>query len=223
MLRVLIADDHRLTLDAVAEAIGREQGLRVVAQASSGREAIALVSRFKPDVALVDMHMPGSVDGLTAAERITKKYPDVRVVIISGFTDESAVKMAFRRGADAFMSKAIDPRDIGPALRQVVEGTVFHAPIGGVAENGYLPEGLTERECTVLKGVAAGQSNKAIAKRLWVTEHTIKFHLTNIFRKIDATNRTEAARWAHQHGLVEDLGEPEDETPPIPLAAAKTA
>jgi DNA-binding NarL/FixJ family response regulator len=201
VLRVLIADDLRLTLDAVAEAI-------------------ALVSRFKPDVALIDMHMPGSVEGLTAAERITKKYPDVKVVVISGFTDESAIKMAFRRGADAFMSKAVDPRDIGPALRQVVQGTVIHSPIGGVGENGYLPEGLTERECTVLTGVAAGQSNKAIAQRLWVTEHTIKFHLTNIVRKIEASNRTEAARWAHQQGLVEDI-EPELE-PPIPLSAAQT-
>ena len=209
MLRVLIADDHRLTLDAVTEAVAREQGIRVVAQASSGSEAIGLVSRFKPDVALIDMHMPGNIDGLGCAERISKRYPEVRVVVISAFTDDAAMRMAFRRGAHAFISKAVDPRDIGSALRSVVQRTVVHAPLDGEGENGVLPEGLTQRECTVLKGVAAGQSNKEIAQRLWVTEHTVKFHLTNIFRKVDAANRTEAARWAHQHGLIEDIVAPD--------------
>jgi DNA-binding NarL/FixJ family response regulator len=220
MIRVLIADDHQLTLAAVKSALESSDDVKVVAEASSGRMALGLMERANPDVALIDMHMPGSkVDGLTCAERIRRRYPNTRVVIISGFTDESAVRMAFRRGAHAFISKAVEPKDIAPALRQAVSGTVFHAPPGDSAlETDELPEGLSEREVTVLKAVAAGLANAAIAKRLWVSEHTVKFHLTNIFRKLDVTNRTEAARWAHSHGLVADV-EMDDQ----PVSAAAVA
>ncbi len=206
MVRVLIADDHQLTLEAVKAALLETRGIKIVAEASSGRQALAAVARSRPDAALIDMHMPGAIDGLTCAERIRKTYPEVRVVVISGFTDEASVRMAFRRGAHAFVSKGVDPRDLGPTVRQCVRGTVFHAPFDDTssAVEGLL-EGLTEREMAVLKAVAAGLSNQAVAKRLWVTEHTVKFHLTNVYRKLDVTNRTEAARWAQKQGLVEDL------------------
>ena len=206
MLRVLVADDHRLTLEAVKAALQDADGFKVVAEASSGREALAAVARVRPDIAVLDMSMPGAVDGLTCAERIRHRYPEVRVVILSAFTDEACVRMAFRRGAHAFIAKTVEPRDIAPALRQTARGTIYHAPPGGGAvEAEGLVEGLTEREATVLKSVAAGLSNRAISKRLWLSEHTVKFHLTNIFRKLEVTNRTEAARWAHQRGLVDDL------------------
>ena len=208
MLRVLIADDHQLTLSAVMSALQEADGVKVVAEASSGRMALGAVQRSSPDVALIDMHMPGAIDGPTCAERIRNRFPQVRVVMISGFTDEASIRMAFRRGAHAFISKAVDPRDIGPALRQAVAGTVYHAPPGeGPLEAEDLAEGLSERETAVLRAVASGLSNQAIGKRLWVTEHTVKFHLTNIFRKLEVSNRTEAARWAHSHGIVEDTGE----------------
>lgn len=209
-IRVLVADDHSLTLEAVKEALRECVGVKVVAEAGSGREALALAGRSRPDVALLDMHMPGTVDGLTCAERIKKQLPEIRVVVISAFTDEASVRAAFRRGADAFVSKAVDPCDIGPALRATVQGTVFHAPVDGLACGGQATGGLTERELSVLKAVAAGLPNKAISQRLWVSEHTVKFHLTNIFRKTGAANRTEASNWAHQHGLVEDLTPVED-------------
>lgn len=204
MLRVLIADDHQLTLQAVKAALAGAEGIRVVGEANSGRAALAAVERSAPDVVLLDMHMPGAIDGLTCAERIRNRFPEVRVVMISGFSDDASIRVAFRRGAHAFISKAVDPRDIAPALRQAVEGTVYHAPPAGggpiAAED--LAEGLSEREATVLKAVAAGLSNQAISKRLWVTEHTVKFHLTNIFRKLDVSNRTEAARWAQLNGVL---------------------
>jgi DNA-binding NarL/FixJ family response regulator len=193
-------------LEAVKAALLETQGIRIVAEASSGRQALAAVARCRPDAALIDMHMPGAIDGLTCAERVRKNYPEVRVVVISGFTDEASVRMAFRRGAHAFVSKGVDPRDLGPTVRQCVRGTVFHAPFDDVSSGVEgLVEGLTEREIAVLKAVAAGLSNQAVGKQLWVTEHTIKFHLTNIYRKLNVTNRTEAARWAQTHGLVQDL------------------
>jgi DNA-binding NarL/FixJ family response regulator len=206
VVRVLIADDHQLTLEAVKAALLETQGIKIVAEASSGRQALAAVARSRPDAALIDMHMPGAIDGLTCAERLRKAYPEVRVVVISGFTDEASVRMAFRRGAHAFISKGVDPRDLGPTVRQCVRGTVFHAPFDDASPGlEGLGEGLTEREMAVLKAVAAGLSNQAVAKHLWVTDHTVKFHLTNIFRKLQVSNRTEAARWAQQRGLVEDL------------------
>jgi DNA-binding NarL/FixJ family response regulator len=209
MLRVLIADDHQLTLAAVKTALQDAGGVKIVAEASSGRMALAAVQRSRPDVVLLDMHMPGAVDGLACAERIRRRFPQIRVVILSASADESCVNAAFRRGAHAFISKAVDPRDIAPALRQAVQGTVFHAPPDATAPFGAddLAEALSEREVAVVKAVAAGLATQAIAKRLWVSEHTIKFHLTNIFRKLDVSNRTEAARWAHGHGLVAE--EPE--------------
>jgi DNA-binding NarL/FixJ family response regulator len=203
-IRVLIADDHGLERGAVRDALKTCVSIKVVAEASSGREALALASRSKPDVALLDMHMPGSLDGLTCVERIKKRLPETCVIVISAFNDEGSVKMAFRRGADAFISKAVDPADIASALRATAQRTVFHAPLDGLSCNGQLTEGLTERELSVLKAVAAGLPNKAISQQLWVTEHTVKFHLTNIFRKTATANRTEAARWAHQRGLVEE-------------------
>jgi DNA-binding NarL/FixJ family response regulator len=213
-IRVLVADDHNLTLEAVKDALRESKAIKVVAEASSGRQALALADRARPDVALLDMHMPGSLDGLGCAERIKKRMPEVRVVIISAFNDEASVRMAFRRGADAFISKAVDPRDIGPMLRATVQRTVFHAPVDGLESNGEAAEGLTERELTVLKAVAGGLPNKAISERLWISEHTVKFHLTNIFRKTGTANRTEASRWAHQHGFVSDFEPAENSLAP---------
>jgi DNA-binding NarL/FixJ family response regulator len=204
-IRVLVADDHSLTLEAVKEALRGDPGIKLVAEANSGRQALALASRSRPDVALLDMHMPGSLDGLTCAERIKKSMPDVKVVIISAFNDEASVRMAFRRGANAFISKAVDPRDIGPTIRATVQRTVFHAPVDGCEGNGQTTEGLSPRELSVLKAVAAGLPNKTISEHLWVSEHTVKFHLTNIFRKTETANRTEAARWAHERGLITDV------------------
>jgi len=209
-IRVLIADDHSLTLEAVKEALRDTGAINVVAEASSGRQALALAGRSRPDVALLDMHMPGEIDGLTCAERIKKQLPETRVVVISAFNDDASVRMAMRRGADAFISKAVDPRDIGPMLRATVQCTVFHAPVEGMEPNGEgATEGLTERELAVLKAVSGGLPNKTISQQLWISEHTVKFHLTNIFRKTGAVNRTEAAHWAHQRGFVSDVALPD--------------
>lgn len=217
-IRVLIADDHRLTMEAIKGYLAHEDGIKVVAEARSGRQALALVARANPDVALIDMHMPGAMDGLTCAERTRRNFPETKVVVMSAFADEAAVRVAFRRGAHAFISKAIDPRDLGSALRQTVQGTVFLAPWVNEAESEEWLEGLTKRELSVLKAMAGGLSNRDIGQRLWVSEHTVKFHLTNIFRKLEVANRTEAARWAHQRGLIQDLG-----SEPVAIGSAPVA
>jgi DNA-binding NarL/FixJ family response regulator len=211
-LRILIADHQRLTLEAMKQALAQEPGFSVVGEATSGSQALELATRSRPDVALVEMYMPGSIDGLTCAERIRRSCPDTRVIVISSFAGEDAVQAAFRRGAHAFISKAVDPRDIVPAVRQTVQRTVFHPPPEDADDRDSV-EGLTSRQLSVLKMVAAGHSNRVISQRLHLSEHTVKFHLGNIFRTLGISNRTEAARWANKHGLVTEL--PDEEMAPI--------
>src|SRR5438874_2365336 len=147
--------------------------------------------------------MPGA-DGLTCLGQIRKRYPEVKVVVLSVSTDEHVIQTVLKRGASAYIVKSINPIDLPSALRQAVEGTVYSAI--GLPESGDNPAraaGLTERETAILSAVARGLSNEAIGKELWVAEQTVKFHLTNIYRKLGVSNRTEAARLAYQHGLVE--------------------
>jgi len=201
-MRVVIADDHKLIVDGIKRALEESNDFEVVGEASSGSQVLPLINRTKPDLVLLDLRMPGA-DGLTSLSRIRKQHPNVKVVILSVSTDENVIQSVLKRGASAYIVKTINPIDLPSALRQAMEGTVFSA-IG-------LPErdspgrfaGLTERETAILAALARGLSNDAIGKELWVAEQTVKFHLTNIYRKLGVSNRTEAARLAYQHGLVE--------------------
>jgi DNA-binding NarL/FixJ family response regulator len=126
------------------------------------------------------------------------------VVVLSASSDLERVQTAFKHGACGYVVKSIDLRDLPSAIRQALDGTAYHA--AGLPalteESAAKAAGLTERELTILTGVARGLANQAIAKELWVTEQTIKFHLTNVYRKLAVANRTEAARWAFGHGLL---------------------
>jgi DNA-binding NarL/FixJ family response regulator len=203
-LKIMIADDHQLMLAGVRSALEASGDLEVVGEARTGSQVLPLIGRTNPDVILLDIRMP-EMDGLTCLELIRKRHPTIKVVILSVFSEPEQIQLALRKGASGYIVKSINPQDLPSAIRQAVEGTVYH-PLG-------LPEqtedttakaaGLTEREIVILKAVAKGLSNQAIGKELWVTEQTVKFHLTNIYRKLNVANRTEAARYAYQHGLVE--------------------
>jgi DNA-binding NarL/FixJ family response regulator len=149
--------------------------------------------------------MPG-VDGLGCLERIHDRYPKIKVVVLSMTTDPEQIQAAFKRGACGFVIKSIDPADLASAIRQAVNGTAFHAlGLPALNENAVArAAGLTDRELMIMKAVSRGLSNQAIGKELWVTEQTVKFHLTNVYRKLGVTNRTEAARWAFAKGLVDE-------------------
>jgi len=128
----------------------------------------------------------------------------VKVVVLSVSTDEHVIQTVLKRGASAYIVKSINPIDLPSALRQAVEGTVYSAiGLPDASDSPARAAGLTERETAILSAVARGLSNDAIGKELWVAEQTVKFHLTNIYRKLGVSNRTEAARLAYQHGLVE--------------------
>jgi DNA-binding NarL/FixJ family response regulator len=202
-MRVLIADDHRLIVDGIKSALEGQSDFEVVGEASSGAQVLPLVGRTNPDLVLLDLRMPGA-DGLTCLNQIRKRYPDVKVVVLSVSTDESVIQTALQRGASAYIVKSVNPVDLPSALRQAMEGTVFTAVgLPQAGENAARVAGLTERETAILSALARGLSNEAIGKELWVAEQTVKFHLTNIYRKLGVSNRTEAARLAYQNGLVE--------------------
>lgn len=203
-MKVLIADDHPVLLAGV-RAVLEEAGLEVVAEAHSGPEVLPLAGRYSPDVALLDLRMPG-LDGLGCIERLKERYPDIKVVILSMNGEPEQMQAAFRCGACGYVLKGIAPRDLVSAIRQAVDGTAFHAQGLPAVTDGALirSAGLTEREAEILRLVARGLSNQEIARELWVTEPTVKFHLTRLYRKLGVTSRTAAARWAFAKGLAAD-------------------
>jgi len=204
VLKVLIADDHRLILDGIKRSLEDDGGFEVVGEASSGERVLPLVGRTNPDLVVLDLRMPG-MDGLICLDQIKKRHPAVKVVVLSVSTDEKLIENVLKRGASAYIVKSVNPVDLPAALRQAVEGTVFSA-IGlpeATAASAAKAAGLTERETVILTALARGLSNEQIGKELWIAEQTVKFHLTNIYRKLGVANRTEAARYAYQQGLVE--------------------
>ena len=203
-MRVLIADDHRLMVEGTRQALERAGGFEIVGEATTGVQVLPLVRRLKPELVLLDLRMP-QMDGLTCLAKIRKEFPDVKVAILSVSQDPELIQTALKRGASAYIVKSIDPDDLAGALRQALDGNVFTT--AGVTEDpgerAAKDAGLTERELVIVRAVARGLSNEAIAKELWVAEQTVKFHLTNIYRKLGVSNRTEAARYAFEQGLVD--------------------
>ena len=191
-------------VSGIHRALEDEEEMEVVGEATTGAQVLPLVNQTHPDVVLLDIRMP-KMDGLQCLDQIRTRHPDVKVVMLSVYSDPEHIQIALSRGACGYIVKTINPRDLAASLRQAVEGSVYHAL--GTAEVTEESEaraaGLTEREVAILKAVARGLSNQAIGQELWVTEQTVKFHLTNIYRKLGVANRTEAARHAYQHGLVE--------------------
>jgi DNA-binding NarL/FixJ family response regulator len=174
----------------------------VVGEASRGGQVLRLVDELRPDVVLLDLRLP-EVDGLVCLDQIKRRFPQVRVIILSVSSDAKLIGNVLKRGADGYIIKSVNPADIPAVIRQVIEGTVYTPTTLGDREQGAAASvGLTARELAILEALAAGMSNQAIAKRLWVAPQTVKFHLTNIYRKLGVANRTEAARYAYQHGLT---------------------
>jgi DNA-binding NarL/FixJ family response regulator len=203
-LKILIADDHRLMLSALRLAFEADPGFDVVGEATDGSQVLPLVGTLQPDIVLLDLKMP-LMDGLACLKHLRKRFPEVRAAILSAVDDQEIVRSAFRHGAAAYILKRINPCDLPAALRQAMEGTVYQ-PFGAgeVAENPMLREsGLTTRELEVLTLAAEGKSNKQIASELFLAVQTVKFHLTSLYRKLDAATRTEAIRQAYRLGLLD--------------------
>src|SRR5437868_8014491 len=204
-LRVLLADDHQLILDGVRHALQEAPDeFEVVGEATKGSHVLPLVKRTQPHVVMLDLRMP-EIDGLVCLDQIKKRYPETKVIVLSVSADRNLIDNVLKRGASAYVVKSVNPVDLPSAIRQAIEETVYTA-IGlpdDTTSSAAKAAGLTERELAILTALARGMSNAAIAKQLWVAPQTVKFHLTNIYRKLGVANRTEAARYAYQQGLIE--------------------
>jgi DNA-binding NarL/FixJ family response regulator len=207
-LKVLIADDHPLVLLGVRRMLEASEDIEVAGEAQSGPEALALVERRRPDVVLLDLRMPG-VEGGSLIAQIVGDFPAVRVVVLSASDDAVSVRTALEAGASAYVLKSVKPVDIASILRQVSDDGMVFRSVPPAVGDGTAPGapsdevGLTDREATILASVSRGLTTKAISKDLWVSEHTVKFHLTNIYRKLGVPNRSGAVRYAVENGLVE--------------------
>jgi DNA-binding NarL/FixJ family response regulator len=202
-LRVVIADDHRLMLEAIKTALADADDIEIVGQTTSGSQVLPLVGQTEPDLVVLDVRMP-EMDGLTCLDRLQQRYPKVKVVVLSGVDDPQVIEAALSRGASAFIVKRIDPRDLPSALRQAFDGTLYRPLATARSDDASAAKtaGLSSSELRVLRSITSGLSNKQIAKTLWLSEQTVKFHLRNIYRKLEVANRTEASRYAYEHGLV---------------------
>jgi DNA-binding NarL/FixJ family response regulator len=207
-LKVLIADDHPLILQGIRKALEASDDIDVVGEARSGEEVLALVERRNPDLVLLDLHMPG-LSGLACVTEIKRSRPDVKTVVISASDDRTSIDSSLQAGASAYILKSVSPVDIPSVLRQAATGAVYHvphAPAGGSSTTGGPPSAggpeLTSREQAILTAIASGATTKAISQDLWLSEHTVKFHLTNIYRKLGVSNRSAAVRYAFENDLA---------------------
>jgi DNA-binding NarL/FixJ family response regulator len=211
-LHAVLLDPHPIWLDAI-ELVLHRVGVSVVGKTSSGSEAVRMVEERRPDLLTVELDpLPGEPNGLDVLRRVRSTGADLRAIVLSTHHDSSHVDSALVAGAAAYVVKTAHPDDVASAVRQTFDNSVFMpgaVPAFTTAAAGApvrieRPGGLTRREIEILTLVAEGHSNAQLARMLWVTEQTVKFHLSNIYRKLRVANRTEASRWAQRNGLLGD-------------------
>ena len=202
--RILLVDSHPLLLDAL-ERLLKKNGYRVIGKVHSGQRALRLLDEDHVDLVVVGLNL-ADMEGLIFLREIRRSHPDKAVVVFSVPSDDTEIAAALEEGAAAFVRGDADPRDLLSALRQAFRPSVFYrfplADALGQPTDYGVPK-LTSRELEIMSLVAEGMSNSRIAQALWVTEHTVKFHVSNVFRKLAVTNRTEAVRRAHLMGLLD--------------------
>jgi DNA-binding NarL/FixJ family response regulator len=204
MIRVLLADDHPVVRHGLKQLLTAGHGIAVVGMAVDGRHAVALARELRPDVVLMDLVMPG-LDGVRATQMIVTEHPGTRVVVLTSYADQARILDALNAGAQGYLLKHAEPAELVHAVHSVHAG---HAPLDARASRVLLDEqrrarpertGLSQRERTILELVSRGMANKQVARRLGITERTVKSHLTKIFAQIGVAGRVEAALWAREN------------------------
>jgi DNA-binding NarL/FixJ family response regulator len=202
VIRVLVVDDHRLVRAGLITLLEAAGDIEVVGEAANGRQALEVARAAPPDVTLMDLSMP-VLDGVAATRLLLEEQPQVRVVALTSFSDRQRVNDVLAAGAIGYLLKDSRPEDLLAAVRSAAEG---HAPLDPRIAGALLPgreppaaDLLSEREKQVLRLAAAGLANKQIARRLGISESTVKVHIGNIFRRIGVRDRTSAALWAREN------------------------
>jgi DNA-binding NarL/FixJ family response regulator len=203
----VVLDEHPLWLEAI-EPVLRRTGVELVGKTTSAEDALALVESQRPDILIVSYELSGDPDAISTIRTALERMPGLKAIVLSLYDDVERVEAAFAAGAVAYVLKSSQPDDLALAIRQAFRHSIY---LAGTPQPQPQPEvktpadgdpGLTRRELEILQMVAEGYSNAQLARMLWVTEQTVKFHLSNIYRKLDVSNRTEASRWAQLHNLL---------------------
>jgi DNA-binding NarL/FixJ family response regulator len=219
MIKVVLADDEAMVRAGVRAILGTDDEIEVVAEAADGLEAVEAVRRHRPDVAVLDIRMPG-LDGLAAGAEIRRTVPDTAVVILTTFSEDAYIARALGDGASGFLLKSGDPRELLAGLKAVAEGAAYLSPkvaqrviaeLNAGAGGGAMARAaeakaqvgvLSPRELEVLSLVGAGLTNAEIADRLFLVEGTVKAYVSAILLRLGLKNRVQAAVVAHKAGLV---------------------
>jgi two-component system response regulator DegU len=220
-IKLLIADDHTLLRQGLRNILELESDFEVVAEASDGEEAVRKIREYQPDVVLLDLNMP-KMNGIEVARCTKRTMPNIHIVVLTIHEDENYMFEVIRAGATGYILKDVEPSMLVKAIRMVAEGQSFIYPtlatrlVGEFARlsdqaNQYQPryfrphpDRLTVREMDILKLLVRGLTNQEIATRLYLSEKTIKNHLTSVFRKFGVNDRTQAALYAIKHKIVEE-------------------
>jgi DNA-binding NarL/FixJ family response regulator len=213
-LRVVIADDQATVREGLVLLLGMLPGIEVTAAAADGQQALDLVAEHHPDAILLDLHMP-VLDGIEATRRLSAEHPEVAIVVLTTYADDTSVLAALRAGARSYLTKDADSTDIARALHSAADGLsvmdpavqatlVAAAGAGHAAHPGQardLPDGLTAREAEILAMIARGMTNPEIAAALVLSNHTVKSHINRIFAKTRSRDRAAATQYAQAHNL----------------------
>lgn len=209
-IRVLIADDHAIVRKGIRALLTQAGGIEVVGEAGDGRQAVDLADELRPDVVLMDLLMP-EMDGIEATRQIVARQQRVRILVLTSFATDDKVFPAIKAGALGYLLKDSDPHDLVQAIHQVYRGesslhpTIARKVLQELAQppdRPPTPDPLTEREVAVLRLMAQGLSNQEIADRLYISDATVRSHVSNILGKLHLANRIQAALYALREGLV---------------------
>ena len=204
MIRVLVAEDHAVVRSGLERLLATTSEIDVVGAAADGAEAVALAADVAPDVVLMDLSMP-NMDGIEATRRILGENDAIQVVVLTSISDREKIEAALDAGAIGYLLKDAEPDEVIRGIRAAARGESPIAPKAArtlLAARGQRPESqLSERELEVLRCVAEGLPNKLIARRLGISEKTVKAHLTRVYQQIGVTDRTQAALWARDRSL----------------------
>lgn len=212
-ISVLLIDDHEMVRIGLAAVLSTEEGIEVVGEASNGMDGIRFAQNYKPDVILMDLVME-PMDGVETTKKILEVHPTCKVIVVTSFIDDSKLYPVIEAGAFSYMLKTSRATEIAKAIRAAVKGESFIESQVAMKlmnrirqpqeqQSAKLHEQLTEREMEVLKSLSKGQSNQEIADELFINIKTVKFHVTNIFQKLNVEDRTQAAIYAHKNGIAE--------------------
>jgi two-component system, NarL family, response regulator len=201
-IRVLLADDHTIVRNGVAQILNGQPDIQVVAEAADGVQAVTFYRETRPDVALVDLRMP-LLEGAEVVERVRHEFPDAVIVILTTYDSDDDIDRALRAGAKAYLLKDVSPLDLVACVRSVHAGGTWVSPtVASKLVERMTRVQITPREMAVLRLLAAGKSNREIGGALSISEATVKIHLTHLFEKLGASSRTDAVAKAVQRGLV---------------------